>query len=83
ATPVGGALSSFEYPEKWNWDLELFNTNSTQVLLSNRLYRFEFNPKRNTGVPFDIGIEGAKQIRIRVFSPIWPDTIGTYVLKVQ
>jgi hypothetical protein len=83
ATPAGGSFSSSYDPEKWSWDEELFRANSNRVLLSNRLYGFKFNADGNSGVPFDIRVKGTQQVNIRVFSPLWPETVGVHVIKLR
>jgi len=83
ATPNGGAFSSSDNPAWWVWDLPLLNAIPKRTLLSNRLYKFDFNPDGNTGIPFFVRTNGTEQMIIRIFSPIWPDTIWTFTLKLK
>ena len=84
ATPVDGTSSSFDNPEKWNWNATVFGDQSDRVLLSNRLYRFSFAAKgANGGIPFYVQVNRTETVYIRYFAPIWADDPQTYAIRIR
>jgi hypothetical protein len=83
ATPIDGNISSLDVREKFSWSLDLFDREPGRSLLSNRLYGFKFNPKVNSGVPFDVGVDGTQELHIHIFSPLWSADDREYTLRFR
>lgn len=68
ASPVGGVLPSFDYPEAWISEFSKEGSNDIQV--TNKLLRFRLNSGGGrVGVPFDVETRGAREVYVSVFSP--------------
>jgi hypothetical protein len=84
ATPVDGTSSSFDNPDKWNWNAAVFGSQSDRILLSNRLYRFSFAAKgANSGIPFNVQVNRTETVYIRYFAPIWADEPQMYTINIK
>ena len=81
ATPIGGVAGSEAFRRRLIWRHSVFDQPPGKVLFSNRLYAFAFNEQGNTGVPFDIGVNGTEAISMRVSSPLWPEA-SEYLIEV-
>jgi hypothetical protein len=82
AVPAGGKVASSERPEIFAWaNVEMFDRFPDRALLSSRLYAFKFNPAGNTGIPFDVGVTGTEEVRLRVFSPLWSQDESEYIIR--